>query len=123
MSFKRSLIHRCTLVIPGQQTGTDEYNQPVYSDPQTINDVSCRSDQVKKFISRDANGANFITQYVLFTGPDQALDNSMTVKDLKDADGNVVLSGEFTMEDATPCYGRVSMHHYEATLKGVDSSG
>lgn len=120
MSLKKSLIHRCTLHIPGQQTGVDDYNQPIYSNPADITNVPCRADQIKKFISRDANGANFIYQYVLFTGPDQVLMNDMTVMDIKDEQGNAVLPGTFTLEGATPVYGRVRLHHYEATLKGSE---
>jgi hypothetical protein len=114
------LIHRCTLHIPGQQTGEDDYGQPTYSDPENIENVLCRADQVKKFISRDTNGENYITQYVLFTGPGQELNNSMTVKDLKDRDGNVVLFGSFSLQDAQPIYGRARLHHYEAVLKGSE---
>lgn len=123
MSFSKLLIHTCTLHIPGQQTGVDEYNQPVYSDPVDIPNVRCRADQVKRFVSRDSNGANFIYQYVLFTGPGQVLDNAMTATDLKDTSGNAVLPGSFSIEGATPVYGRVRLHHYEATLKGSDTDG
>ncbi len=119
MRFNHLLIHRCTLVVHDQLIGYDDYNRPKYGD-KDIENVSCRVDQVKKFISRDENGANFITQYVLFTGTDQELRNDMTIKDIKDKQGNSVLTGEFTLESATPCYSRVRLHHYEATLKGSE---
>lgn len=121
MSFRKMLIHRCTLHIPGQQTGEDDYGQPTYSDPVDIKDVPCRVDQVHKTVSVDPNGQNYITQYVLFTGTGQELNNAMTVKDLKDKDGNVVLSGSFSLQDAQPIYGRARLHHYEAVLKGSDA--
>ncbi len=120
MSFQRLLIHRCTLHIPGRQTGTDDYNQPIYSNPVDVPDVPCRVDQVHKTVSVDPNGQNYITQYVLFTGPDRALANDMTVKNLKDTSGTVVLAGEFSLQDAQPVYGRARLHHYEAVLRGSE---
>ncbi|MBX6333717.1 hypothetical protein IRY61_00035 [Candidatus Saccharibacteria bacterium] len=120
MSFRRLLIHRCTLHIPGKETGSDDYNQPIYSDPVDVSDVPCRVDQVHKTVSVDQSGKNYITQYVLFTGPEQSLSNDMTVKDIKDASGTAVLTGEFTLQDAQPVYGRVRLHHYEATLRGSE---
>lgn len=116
MRFESLLIHRCTLV-KHTLIGKDDYNQDVYDDV-TIENVPCRVDQVKKFVSRDENGENYITQNILFTGSTQALNNDMHVRGIEDKQGNTVLAGEFTLESATPVYGRVRIHHYEATLKG-----
>ncbi|MCQ2010548.1 minor capsid protein [Sporolactobacillus sp. STSJ-5] len=120
MSFRKMLIHRCTLHIPGIKTGEDDYGQPIYSNPTEIEDVLCRVHQVHKTVSVDPNGQNYITQYVLFTGPGQELNNAMTVNDLKDKAGNAVLTGSFSLQDAQPIYGRTRLHHYEAVLKGSE---
>jgi hypothetical protein len=120
MSFRKMLIHRCTLHITGEKTGDDDYGHPIYSNPEDIKDVPCRVDQVHKTVSVDPNGQNYITQYVLFTGSGQELNNSMTVTNLKDKDGNTVLSGSFSLQDAQPIYGRARLHHYEAVMKGSE---
>lgn len=118
MRFESLLIHRCTLV-KHIFVGKDDYNQDIYEDV-LVENVPCRVDQVKKFVSRDENGENYITQNVLFTGFTQALNNDMRVRDIKDKQCNMVLAGEYTLESAQPVYGRVRLHHYEATLKGSE---
>lgn len=116
MSLRRLLIHRCTLVIPDQQTGEDEYGRPEYGD-KGIEDVPCRADEVRHYISRDKNGADFLKENVLFLMSKNKLTNDMKVKDIKDKEGHDVMSGAYKLNEITPVYNSARLHHYEVTLK------
>lgn len=123
MRFERRLIHRCTLVKPGQVIGQDPYGRDIYGDVP-IENVSCRLDQMRKQVSVDGYGIDYIVENVLFLTASQAIEPSMKVQDIKDLQGNIVAAGVFSIQKINPAYGRVRLHHYEVTLqKEGDSSG
>lgn len=116
MRFDRNLIHRCTLVNPGQVIGKDPYGRDIVQDVP-IPDVHCRIDQIKRRVSIDSYGVDIIVENILFLGPSQQLMDLTKVKDINDQKGNTILSGTFTVENINPVHGRLSLHHYEVTLK------
>lgn len=116
MSLRRFLIHRCTLIVPDQKTGEDEYGRPQYGDKE-IEDVPCRADEVRHYISRDENGADFLKENVLFLMPKTKLLNNMKVEGVKDKGGHDVMFGTYKMKEITPVYNSARLHHYEVTLK------
>lgn len=123
MRFERHLIHRCTLINPGQVTGQDPYGRDIVEDVP-IENVPCRLDQVKKRVSVDERGVDFIVEDVLFLPASQQIEPNMKVQDIKDLQGNVVASGIFTFQSINPIYGWVRLHHYEVALqKEGESSG
>jgi len=123
MRFERNLIHRCTLVLPKQKIGETEYGKPIYRD-LPVKNVPCRSTEIKRIVSRDQYGVNFITENILFLSASQDVEEEMKVKDITDRDGKPVLMGTYRTEECKPIYGRVRLHHYEVTLqKESDGNG
>lgn len=116
MRFERHLIHRCTLVKPGQVIGQDPYGRDIYGNV-SIPNVICRLDQMRKRVSTDERGTDFIVENVLFLAASQAIEPIMKVQDIKDLQGNIVSSGIFSIQNINPAYGRVRLHHYEVTLQ------
>ncbi|MBX9988626.1 hypothetical protein [Priestia aryabhattai] len=123
MRFERILTHRCTIVLTGQKIGETEYGKPIYSDVP-IDDVPCRADQIKRRASIDQYGVDFITENILFVGPNQQIPSDAKIKDIQDSQGNVILKGVYLPENVRPVYSKVRLHHYEITLqKESDSDG
>ena len=123
MRFERILTHRCTIVLTGQKIGETEYGKPIYSDVP-IENVPCRADQIKRRASVDQYGVDFITENILFLGPDQQIPNDAKIKDIRDLQGNTFLEGVYSPENMRPVYSKVRLHHYEITLqKESDSDG
>ncbi|MBE2973073.1 hypothetical protein [Priestia megaterium] len=123
MRFERILTHRCTIVLTGQKIGETEYGKPIYGGLPTEN-VPCRVDQIKRRASVDQYGVDFITENILFLGPDQQILSDAKIKDIQDLQGNVVLKGVYSPENVRPVYSKVRLHHYEITLqKESDSDG
>ncbi|MBO0962344.1 hypothetical protein J1P26_21815 [Neobacillus sp. MM2021_6] len=116
MRLERLLIHRCTLINPGQVVGKDAYNRDIIEDVPTPN-VHCRIDQIKRRMSNDSNGVDIIVENVLFLSASEQINDAMTIKDIVDKDGNSVLSGIFKVDNINPIHGRIRLHHYEVTLK------
>lgn len=123
MRFERILTHRCTIVLTGQKIGETEYGKAVYSDVP-IENVPCRADQIKRRASVDQYGVDFITENILFLGPDQQIPRDAKIKDIQDLQGNIVLKGVYSPDNVRPVYSKVRLHHYEITLqKESDSDG
>ncbi|MCE4092857.1 hypothetical protein LXM61_27315 [Priestia megaterium] len=123
MRFEHILTHRCTIVLTGQKIGETEYGKPIYSDVP-IGNVPCRADQIKRRASVDQYGVDFITENILFLGPDQQIPSDAKIKDIQDLQGNAVLKDVYLPENVRPVYSKVRLHHYEITLqKESDSDG
>ena len=123
MRFERILTHRCTIVLTAQKIGETEYGKPVYGE-LPVEDIPCRADQIKRRVSVDQYGVDFITENILFLGPDQQISSNAKVKDIRDLKDRPVLDGIYTIEKAQPIYSKVRLHHYEVTLqKESDGSG
>jgi len=123
MRFERILTHRCTIVLTGQKIGETEYGKPIYGE-LPVEDVSCRADQIKRRASVDQYGIDFVTENILFLGPDREIPSDAKIKDIQDLQGNFVLKGVYSPENIRPVYSKVRLHHYEITLqKESDKSG
>ncbi|GAB1809825.1 hypothetical protein [Priestia megaterium] len=123
MRFERILSHRCTIVLTGQKIGETEYGKPIYGE-LPIENVPCRADQIKRRASVDQYGIDFVTENILFLGPDRTIPSDAKIKDIQDLQRNVVLEGMYSPENIRPVYSRVRLHHYEITLqKESDSDG
>ena len=123
MRFERILSHRCTIVLIGQKIGETEYGKPIYGE-LPVEDVSCRADQIKRRASVDQYGIDFVTENILFLGPDREIPSDAKIKDIQDLQGNFVLKGVYSPENIRPVYSKVRLHHYEITLqKESDKSG
>ncbi|MCT9852847.1 hypothetical protein P2R64_20785 [Priestia megaterium] len=123
MRFERILTHRCTIVLTGQKVGETEYGKPIYGE-LPVEDVPCRADQIKRRASVDQYGVDFITENILFLGPDQQIPSDAKIKDIQDLQGNAVLKDVYLPENVRPVYSKVRLHHYEITLqKESDESG
>jgi hypothetical protein len=123
MRFQRILTHRCTIVLTGQKIGETEYGKPNYGE-LPIENVPCRADQIKRRASVDQYGIDFVTENILFLGPDREIPSDAKIKDIQDLQGNVVLKGVYSPENIRPVYSKVRLHHYEITLqKESDSDG
>lgn len=123
MRFERILTHRCTIVLTGQKIGETEYGKPIYGE-LPVEDVPCRADQIKRRASVDQYGIDFVTENILFVGPDQKTPSDAKIKDIRDLKDRPVLDGVYTVEKAQPIYSKVRLHHYEITLqKESDSDG
>ncbi|MEI2338901.1 hypothetical protein FA002_02165 [Priestia megaterium] len=123
MRFERILTHRCTIVLTGQKIGETEYGKPIYGEAP-IKNVPCRADEIKRRASVDQYGVDFITENILFLGPDQQIPSDAKIKDIRDLKDRPVLDGVYTVEKAQPIYSKVRLHHYEITLqKESDSDG
>jgi len=116
MRFERILSHRCTIVLTGQKIGETEYGKPIYGEVP-IENVSCRADQIKRRASVDQYGVDFITENILFLGPDQQIPSDAKIKDIQDLQGNAVLKDVYLPENIRPVYSKVRLHHYEITLQ------
>lgn len=119
MRLKNLLVHRATLLIPGSENGTDEYNRPIFSEP-TTRQIQCRMDQMRVTTSTDEQGRDVIMSYVLFVGPDENLDPNMKIYNVIDQAGKVVAEGTFSIENIFAAYRLRSLHHYEVNLSRAD---
>ncbi|WP_455920104.1 hypothetical protein [Priestia megaterium] len=123
MRFERILTHRCTIVLTDQKIGETEYGKPIYGE-LPVEDVPCRADQIKRRASVDQYGIDFVTENILFVGPDQQTPSDAKIKDIRDLKDRPVLDGVYTVEKAQPIYSKVRLHHYEITLqRESDSDG
>lgn len=123
MRFSRLLIHRCTLLQVGQVVGKDPYGRDKYEDVP-ISDVPCRVDQIRRVVTKDDFGNDVVMENILFLSPDQELDETMKIVNVKDKNGSDVLKGTFAIKKINPVYRRSRLHHYEITLeKESDTSG
>jgi hypothetical protein len=123
MRFERILSHRCTIVLTGQKIGETEYGKPIYGE-LPIENVPCRADQIKRRASVDQYGVDFITENILFLGPDRQIPSDAKIKGIRDLQENTVLEGVYSPENIRPVYSKVRLHHYEITLqKESDSDG
>jgi len=121
MRFERILTHLCTIVLTGQKIGETEYGKPIYGEIP-IENVPCRADQIKRRASVDQYGVDFITENILFLGPDQQIPSDAKIKDIQDLQGNIVLKGVYSPDNVRPVYSKVRLHHYEITLQKVSDS-
>src|SRR4051812_34714031 len=119
MRIKNLLIHRATLLIPGEQTGEDDYGRPVFSEPTPMN-VDCRLDQLTTRVITDEEGKDITVSYVLFLGPDDKVDTNTQVTNVIDKDGNSVADGTFTISDIHAVYSMRRLHHFELQLSRGD---
>jgi hypothetical protein len=119
MSFSSLLIHECDLIQKNVVVGQDEYGRDIYGE-SVIPGIRCRADQLRTSSSRDEYGVDFIVENVVFFGPDVQIIEDMTVNNIKDLRGNLVLDGSFIIKDIFTVYGRVFLHHYEVTLQRTD---
>ncbi|MFD1423423.1 hypothetical protein ACFQ4J_06660 [Laceyella tengchongensis] len=115
MRFEMNLIHRCTLVRPGQKTGIDSYGRPIYEE-MLKPDVPCRVDQFQHEVARDEFGLEYAVESVLFLSPFHILNESMKVRDIKDQEGRIILPGLFLCHKIMPVFDRKGLHHYEVLL-------
>lgn len=115
-NFRRLLIHRCTLIHPGQKTGEDEYGQDIISDVIDSN-IICRVDQIRERPSRSETGTDYILTNVLFLPVEAVVSPDMRIQNIFDKSGNSVLTGEFTVLNINPIYDREELHHYEVSLQ------
>lgn len=123
MRFSRLLIHRCTILKVGQVVGKDSYGRDKYEDI-SIPDVPCRVDQIRRVVTKDDFGTDVVVENILFLSPDQELDETMKIVNVKDKNGSDVLKGTFAIKKINPVYRRSRLHHYEITLeKESDISG
>ncbi|MCR8865053.1 hypothetical protein NQ109_19175 [Priestia megaterium] len=123
MRFERILTHRCTIVLTDQKIGETEYGKPIYGE-LPVEDVPCRADQIKRRASVDQYGVDFITENILYVGPDQQIPSDAKIKDIRDLRENTILQGVYSPENVRLVYSKVRLHHYEITLqKESDSDG
>jgi hypothetical protein len=120
MIFERNLVHRCTLVKPGVEVGKDPYGRPIYEDVEIAN-VACRADQIRRRVSSDESGVDYILENMLFFSAQTELTESMKIKQIQDDTRHPVLSGTFGIQNIRPIYGRIRLHHYEVILQGSDA--
>lgn len=116
MRFESKLIHRCSLLVPGQQSGTDPYGRPILGTAVRGN-IKCRADQIRSLESRDENGTDVIMTNLLFFPPYVELRHEMQVVDVLDTKGNPVLEGTFNIQNIFPSYGRRGLRHFEVVLQ------
>jgi hypothetical protein len=119
MRIKNLLIHRATLLIPGEQTGEDSYGRPIFSNP-TTKAVACRLDQLTTRVITDEEGKDITVSYVLFLGPNDKVDTNTQVTNVIDKDGNVVADGTFSVVNINAVYSMRNLHHYELQLSRGD---
>ncbi|WP_306010539.1 hypothetical protein [Bacillus sp. MMSF_3328] len=119
MRIKRLLIHRATLLIPGQQNGEDDYGRPIFSEPSE-KVVACRLDQLTTRVIQDENGKDITLSYVLILGPDDRVTTDTQVTNVIDKDGFVVAEGTFNVSDIHAVYSLRKLHHYELQLSRGD---
>lgn len=117
-TFRRLLIHRCTLITPGQVIGEDEYGQDIVSDV-VDRGVACRVDQIRQRPSRDETGTDIILTNVLFLPSEVVVSPEMRIENILDKKGIPVLMGAFAVENILPIYDREKLHHYEVSLQRV----
>lgn len=116
MRFKTLLIHRCTLLVPGEKVGEDEYGRDIIGTSE-FNNVHCRVDQIRLRQMRDEAGTDFVLDNVLYLAADQLISLDTAITDIKDKKGNPVLQGSFSVESMNPIYDQLKLHHYEVALK------
>lgn len=114
--LKRLLIHRCTLIHPGQVTGTDDYGQDIISDVIDSN-VSCKADQIRERSSVSDTGTDYILNNVLYLPAEAIVSPDMRIQDILDNKGIPVLIGTFRVLSYNPIYDRNALHHYEVSLQ------
>lgn len=116
MRFSRLLIHRCTILKVGQVVEKDPYGRDKYEDIP-IPDVPCRVEQIRRVVTKDDFGTDVVVENILFLSPDQELDETMKIVNVKDKNGSDVLKGTFAIKKINPVYRRSRLHHYEITLE------
>lgn len=121
MRIESILIHRATVVVPGEETGKDAYGRPIFSLP-TTRLIKCRLDHLQQRMSVDEEGRDVLWSYVLFTGPKETFDFNMQITNVIDKEGNVVVDGTFSIEQIFPSYQLSRLHHYELSLSRGDGS-
>lgn len=115
-NFRRLLIHRCTLIHPGQIIGEDDYGQDIVSDV-TDKNIACRVDQIRERSSTSDTGTDFILTNVVHLPGEVVVTPDMRIVDIYDDKGIPVLIGSFTVLNIHPIYDREKLHHYEVALQ------
>lgn len=115
-NFRRLLIHRCTLIHPGQKTGEDDYGQDIISDVSDIN-VACRVDSIRERPSTSDTGTDYILTNVLYLPSEAVVSLDMRIQDIFDKKGIPVLLGTYAASNINPIYDREKLHHYEVALQ------
>lgn len=115
-NFRKLLIHTCTLIIPGQKIGEDDYGQDIYSD-EIKNKMPCRADEIRERPSTSATGTDFILTNMLFLPKEAEISPDVQIQDIIDKENNPVLIGTFGVMNIHPVYDRARLHHYEVSLQ------
>ncbi|MGG1571599.1 hypothetical protein [Fictibacillus sp. NRS-1165] len=115
-SFKRLLVHRCSLVLPGQIKGVDDYGRDIF-ESVTIGNVPCKADQIRESVSVSQTGTDFILTNVLFIEGSVEVQLDMKIVDIFDRQGKLVLPGSYSVRSMMPIYRRRFVHHYEVMLQ------
>lgn len=120
-SFKRLLIHSCTLVKKGVIIGQDENGRNKYQD-QEVHNVPCRMDTIRKKVENTNKSIDIVEKNILFLLPSEDIEAAVQVKDIrmKKTPHNIVLSGVFIIPEKNRVYGRKAIHHYEIDLEQVE---
>lgn len=103
------------MILPGESTGEDDYGRPIPGDIESIN-IPCRVDQIRERVASDDTGNDYILSNVLFLGANEPVTTEAKIFNIKDLQGNPVLTGSFSVKNLNPVYGRRSLHHKEVTL-------
>lgn len=119
-SFKRLLIHSCTLVKKGVIVGKDENGRNKYQD-QEVHDVPCRLDTMRKKVENTDKSVDIVEKNILFLLPSDDAEAAVQVKNIrmKNPPHDIVLSGVFVISAKNREYGRRAIHHYEVDLEQV----
>lgn len=115
-NFRRLLIHRCTLIHPGQKTGEDDYGNDIISDIVDSN-IACRVDQIRERPSTSDTGTDYILTNVLYLPSEAVVSLDMRIEDIFDKHGRQVLPGSFLPLNLNPIYDREELHHFEVSLQ------
>lgn len=116
MSYKRLMIHTCTIVTQGVEVGRDAYNQPIFGESETQN-VKCRMDRITKRRSVDDGGVEYIEKHMLYLLKNAPIDDTSKIKSFQDIDGNDIFPGIWRVDLLIPQYAGKRFHHYECEMQ------
>ncbi|MGM0215065.1 hypothetical protein [Enterococcus sp. AZ109] len=123
MSFERLLIHTCELILPHDESESDEieedqWGRPIVK-PKEPKKVKCRY-RAKNIYIRDSSGSESVLETSISLLPDAKVDPEMTVVNIRDSKGRPFTSAKMKVVDIQPHYDRKRLHHYTVILKGAE---
>ena len=116
MRFRSLLTHNCSLLTPGQVTGTDDYGRDIISIDKQDN-IPCRVDKIRQSIGTDENGTDFVYINEIYFEGNHGITLDTEITNIRDKRGNPVLQGSFSVLQVLPLYNRSKLHHYQVTVQ------